>query len=129
MLVYKTSKKQSVPLATEDFMSKAIADKADIGFIMNEVDNVELEQVSGIVEKVGIAPTHVIDLYKIRSGRFKGARIWTYLNNGNGYRKDLFVTTADNQPIVFEDYEIVESKVYSITKLDLNYQIIAPIEK
>lgn len=90
-------------------MSKAIADKADIGFIMNEVDNVELEQVSGIVEKVGIAPTHVIDLYKIRSGRFKGARIWVYLNNGNGYRKDLFVTTADNQPIIFEDYEIVES--------------------
>lgn len=44
-------------------------------------------------------PTHVIDLYKMRRGRFKNVRIWIYLHLGTGYRRDLFMTTADNQPI------------------------------
>ena len=30
---------------------------------------------------------------------YKNVRIWTRLDLGTGYRKDLFMTTADNQPI------------------------------
>lgn len=44
-------------------------------------------------------PTHVLDIYKMRRGRYKNVRIWTQLDLGNGKRKDLFITNADNQPI------------------------------
>ena len=44
-------------------------------------------------------PTHIIDIYKMRRGRYKNVRIWTHLDLGNGYRKDLFMTTADNSPL------------------------------
>lgn len=44
-------------------------------------------------------PTHVLDIYKMRRGRYKMVRIWTRLHLGTGYREDLFITTAENQPI------------------------------
>ena len=44
-------------------------------------------------------PTHVIDVYKMRRGRYKNVRIWIYLHLGTGERKDLFITNADNQPL------------------------------
>ena len=44
-------------------------------------------------------PTHIIDIYKMRRGRYKNVRIWINLDLGTGRRNDLFMTTADNQPI------------------------------
>ena len=35
----------------------------------------------------------------MRRGRYKNIRIWTNLHLGTGRRIDLFMTTADNQPI------------------------------
>jgi len=50
-------------------------------------------------EVLDYKPTHVLDIYKMRRGRYKMVRIWTRLHLGTGYRKDLFITTAENQPI------------------------------
>lgn len=44
-------------------------------------------------------PTHILDIYKMRRGMYKNVRIWTKIHLGTGYRKDLFMTTAENQPI------------------------------
>ena len=44
-------------------------------------------------------PTHVLDIYKMRRGRYKMIRIWCNIHLGTGERKDLFVTNAVNQPI------------------------------
>lgn len=52
-----------------------------------------------IIENENYRPTHIIDIYKMRRGRYKNVRIWTNLNLGNGRRTDLFMTTAENQPI------------------------------
>ena len=35
----------------------------------------------------------------MRRGRYKMVRIWTRLHLGTGEREDLFITTAENQPI------------------------------
>ena len=35
----------------------------------------------------------------MRRGRYKNVRIWLNLHLGTGFRKDLFMSTADNQPI------------------------------
>ena len=88
--------------------SKAVADKADIGCIIMPVDEVEKEQVKDIINKVGVAPSHVIDIYKIRSGRFRGVRVWTLINLGNGRQRDLFITDSENNLLTFEEYEKIE---------------------
>lgn len=87
--------------------SKAIADKCDVGCIITEASKVDLEQIQETAARYGLNPTHVIDIYKIRSGRFKGVRIWTYYNLGNGHRRDLFITDENNNELEFEDYELI----------------------
>ena len=57
-------------------------------------------------------PTHVIDIYKNRRGRYKNVRIWCKIDLGTGERKDLFLTRANNEPIqssTFAVYETVET--------------------
>lgn len=101
--------------------SKAVADKADMGYVMSKISD---KTWQGIVPTLRVAaregrvdahyldeinrPTHVLDIYKMRRGRYKNVRIWTRIDLGTGERKDLFITTADNQPIgsvidIFED--------------------------
>ena len=54
---------------------------------------------ANILSNTNYRPTHILDIYKMRRGRYKNVRIWIKLDLGNGQRQDLFMTTADNQPI------------------------------
>ena len=92
--------------------SKAIVDKADVGYVMSRISDKFWNSVMGDLRKAareGLIdatkledknrPTHVLDIYKMRQGRYKNVRIWTRIHLGTGYRKDLFMTTSENQPI------------------------------
>ena len=102
--------------------SKAIVDKADIGYVMTKIGPKTWDSIvpalrvacrEGKIEAKYIddelyRPTHILDIYKMRRGRYKNVRIWVNLDLGTGYRKDLFMTSADNYPIssymdMFED--------------------------
>ena len=93
--------------------AKSINDKADVSYVMTKISEKNFNTYvtewrkaarEGIlnpafIEDINCRPTHVIDIYKMRRGRYKNVRIWIRLNLGNGERKDLFMTTADNRPI------------------------------
>jgi replicative DNA helicase len=93
--------------------SKAVADKADMGYVMTRVSDKTWNSLvptlrtaareglidPAIIEDINMRPTHILDIYKMRRGRYKNVRIWSHIHLGTGYRKDLFITTADNQPI------------------------------
>ena len=90
--------------------AKAIADKADMGYVMTRVSEKGWQSVistlqkaerEGLIKKEQIEkmPTHVLDIYKMRRGRYKMIRIWCYIHLGTGERKDLFITDAANQPM------------------------------
>ena len=93
--------------------AKSIADKCDMGYVMTRVTDkmwnslaVSLKGAarmglidSQYIENPEYKPTHIIDIYKMRRGRYKNVRIWINLHLGTGRRIDLFMTTADNQPI------------------------------
>lgn len=93
--------------------SKAIVDKADVAMVMTRVNdkiwNSLMPQLKigvrenlidpKIIEDSNYKPTHIIDIYKMRRGRYKNVRIWVSLHLGTGRRKDLFITSADNQPL------------------------------
>ena len=101
--------------------AKSIADKADVGYVMTRINqkgwNSLLPQLRVAVREGTISsevidnpPTHILDIYKMRRGRYKMVRIWTRLHLGTGEREDLFITTAENQPIQ-EPIDLFESAV------------------
>ena len=93
--------------------SKAVADKADMGMVMTKITQKNLNSYTPIwqnavkdgnldskfVHDENFKPTHVLDIYKNRRGRFKNVRIWIHLDLGTGARQDCFMTTSDNEPI------------------------------
>ena len=93
--------------------AKSIADKIDAGFVMTRVSEKMWNSMipklktavnqhiisSDIINFIDLRPTHVLDIYKMRRGRYKNVRIWTRLHLGTGERLDLFMTTADNELI------------------------------
>ena len=107
--------------------AKSIADKADMGYVMTRVSESGWNTViptlksavrAGIIteDKIAETPTHVLDIYKMRRGRYKMIRIWCKIHLGTGERKDLFITTADNQPIS-EPLDLFSSATERVIKI------------
>ena len=86
--------------------AKSIADKADTGIILSEVDPVDKEDLKEYMNAYGI-PSHVIDIYKLRNGSYKNTRIWIQWNPGNGERRDLFITNQDKKLVNLEPWDII----------------------
>ena len=58
-------------------MSKAIADKADVGSIIVRICDEEKAIISPICEQLGLPiPTHVIDVYKNRRSEYNQIKIF-----------------------------------------------------
>lgn len=109
--------------------AKSCADKADMGCVMSKVTpvmwgNIISKLRQGVlegsipadyIEREEYRPTHVIDIYKMRRGRYRGVRIWSYIHLGTGQRIDLFMTNANNMGISIQDYmySTVEEKIIS----------------
>ena len=92
--------------------AKSINDKSDLSYVISKISNKFWNSLMPELRKAAREnlinpafleednkPTHVLDIYKMRRGRYKNVRIWTKLDLGNGNRQDLFITTADNQPL------------------------------
>lgn len=87
--------------------AKSISDKADVAYIMTRVNEQMWNDFVPVLRQkvreklipediINNPPTHILDIYKMRRGRYKNVRIWTYMHLGTGERKDLFITTPDN---------------------------------
>lgn len=96
--------------------SKAVADKADVGYITLPVTEEERKRIQPMVEAVGLPmPTHVSDIYKNRRGRHTYIKVWHLFDLGTCRMQDLFVTDGHLNPYSidvvkygFEDEEEVE---------------------
>jgi len=109
--------------------SKAVADKADVGYVMTRIGQKTWNAVIGplrqaardgtldskFIENEKYRPTHILDIYKNRRGKYKNIRIWVHLDLGTGERNDVFITDTDNKPIA----NLLESfKSYTEEKID-----------
>jgi len=79
--------------------AKSIADKIDIGAITMQVTPEELNTLSILIQKTGVNPNQVTDIYKVRRGRYNNVRIWSYMDLGTCRKKDLFITDASFKEI------------------------------
>ena len=103
--------------------SKATADKADVGFVITRISEKTWNSIkpklrasaqigvinSQLIENPLFWPTHILDIYKMRRGMYKNVRIWSHIDLGNGRRQDLFMTTAENEPIEHQVMDIFSS--------------------
>ena len=112
--------------------AKSIADKADVGYVMTRVSPNGWNSIATVLKEEVRAqrmspdilehpPTHVLDIYKMRRGRYKMIRIWSRIHLGTGERKDLFITGPDNKPFSEPIDLFIDSveKVITIRKEEL----------
>lgn len=85
--------------------SRAIIDKCDIGCVSSEVTQEELELLKGVIEETGLVPNRVLDIYKVRRGKYSNVRVWSETDLGTCRKKDLFVTNEKYQTI--EDFRVM----------------------
>lgn len=76
--------------------SRAIVDKVDMGCIVNRPTEEDLRLVEGLCSKI---PNSVIDVYKMRRGRYTQVRIWSYADLGTCRVEDLLVTDGKLNPV------------------------------
>lgn len=86
--------------------ARSIIDKCDIACIGSRVTSEELELLNGITEQIGIVPNHVIDVYKVRRGRYVNVKIWISADLGTCRRTDLFLTDEKYRSI--ENFQVIE---------------------
>lgn len=79
--------------------AKSIADKVDVGCITMKVTQDELTTLDVLIQKKGIRPNQVTDIYKIRRGRYNDVRVWSYMDLGTCRKQDLFITDANFKEI------------------------------
>ena len=99
--------------------SKAVCDKIDVGAITSQAQDRDITALTPMMREYGYPnPTHVMDIYKLRRGRYKNVRIWGMFDLGTGRWTDLFVTDGNyrvipiNAPkIIFNTIDMVDFNV------------------
>lgn len=80
-------------------MSKAIADRIDIGIIATKIRPIDEEIVNGFVEAGYIKPNYILSFYKVRRGKYAGTKLWCDVDLGTCRCRGLFITDSNNVPL------------------------------
>ena len=87
--------------------AKAIADKADVGMIMLEVDQDDIAALDEVIKSGGFErPSIKISIYKNRRGRWKNVLMWCKENRGTCKIEPMFVTNYQYELQSIEDLKI-----------------------
>ena len=112
--------------------SKSIPDKADFAAIKAKVLPEEIELLTELCNRIGETPNQVMDVYKMRRGRYVDVRIWSRMDLGSCRNKDLFITDANLNLItdfcqkdIIIDYED-NKHIQEVVDL-LNDGVVAPV--
>ena len=114
-------------------MSRAIADKFDVGGILKVVTPDELKKVITIVKQTcpNTPPTLALHVYKNRGGSKKRVIIWINGDLGRGWMNTLFMTSEDYTPIQVDLVKMLKDDLLkkSIEDYLPDYQKPIEIEK
>lgn len=86
--------------------ARSIIDKGDIACIVSRVTPDEEELLGEAIENIGIVPNQVMDVYKVRRGRYTNVKIWSCVDLGTCRKVDLFITDAKYKEI--EGFRTIE---------------------
>ena len=77
--------------------SRAIIDKCDVACIVCRVTPEEESLIADM--PTSAIPNQVMDVYKVRRGRYTNVKIWSNVDLGTCRKDDLFITTATYGPV------------------------------
>ena len=97
--------------------SRAIIDKCDVACIICRVTKEEEELISDIPSS--LTPNQVMDVYKVRRGRYTNVKIWSNVDLGTCRKEDLFITTASYGPV--EGYKTIDFVFEDENEEDLEF--------
>lgn len=110
--------------------ARSIIDKCDIACVVSRVTKEDEEILAIPIQKCGMKPNQVTDVYKVRRGKYTNVRIWSYVDLGTCRKIDLFVTNERLQEI--DDFQYLRfefGEEEDLTKFieSLNEEVEKPI--
>lgn len=113
--------------------SRAIIDKCDIACVISKVSQEDLEALEGPIQEVGIIPNQVLDIYKVRRGKYNNVKVWSEVDLGTCRKTDIFITDVNFKLIDFQKSQFMfdednAEEVIEILK-ELNDKTFIPREK
>lgn len=113
--------------------SRAIIDKCDIACVISKVSQEDLEALEGPIQEVGIIPNQVLDIYKVRRGKYNNVKVWSEVDLGTCRKTDIFITDVNFKLIDFQKSQFMfdednAEEVIEILK-ELNDKTFIPKEK
>ena len=110
--------------------ARSIIDKCDIACVISRVTKEDEEILAIPIQRCGIKPNQVTDVYKVRRGKYTNVRIWSYVDLGTCRKTDLFVTNERLQEI--DDFQYLRfefGEEEELTKFieSLNDEVEKPI--
>lgn len=79
--------------------ARSIIDKCDIACVVSRVTPEEEERLKVPIEEMGLKPNQVLDVYKVRRGRYTNVKIWSYVDLGTCRKEDLFITDEKGRAV------------------------------
>lgn len=87
--------------------AKSIADKIDVGAIMLQTSNEDLDALKEVLSKGGFpAPQIKMSIYKNRRGKYKDILLWCRANRGICRIEPMFATNYNYELVEIEDLKI-----------------------
>ena len=86
--------------------AKSLANKADVGCIFLDLSDKEKKAIEQIDFGGKRPPNQIMDIYKLRRGRYMKTRIISYFDKGTCRRDEYFITNEKYGDI--EDFELLE---------------------
>lgn len=101
-------------------MSKAIADRIDVGQIAMRLRPIDEPIVDEFVASGLPRPNYIISFYKVRRGKYAGTKLWCHADLGTCRVKGLFLTTSSNEPIPIDKttIHVVKNKERELEERD-----------
>ena len=79
--------------------ARSIIDKCDVACVISRISREEEEMISGLDIASGLIPNQVMDIYKVRRGKYTNVKVWSYTDLGTCRKQDLFITDISYLPI------------------------------
>ena len=87
--------------------SKAIANKADVGYVVMQLNKRDKEALKNVIQKKFTrVPNICAHIYKVREGKYNLIRLFSYFDHSTCRQYDLFVTDVDYNLIDVENTAI-----------------------
>lgn len=92
--------------------AKSIADRIDLGMILLEVSQQDVESLETVLSANTFAtPNLKISVYKNRRGQYKGIYLWANADLGTCRVKPMFATSWNYELISMEDLKIITDEL------------------